>query len=451
MKTVRFLKVIFLLSLAAVSCSKENNVQYPDGHVKLKAILNGNEITKIGDAWDGSEHVGIYMTEAGDFAIVDDISNKEFLVSAGVGNILTAVDAPLAYPADGRDIKFIAYYPYRKSVTDHIYKIDLADSNVADHDLLYARTTETYNQTTADAVPLLFAHQLSRLILNVKVQSVNNSGEMLTQPATGWSASITRHVTAGFNLTTGSLLNSGEATELPLVPVESVAEAIILPGSEGKVMIRHEQSEYEWNTEDIAFESGVQYTYTITLKPASDRVTVKLESTIKDWDKEAHEIDLVGKEEEPETPEPTDDYAGNLDLSRFTLSTSAYSSKVSISGTKYPAIKLGSSSNLANCESQPIGAGRSSLAFYAVSWSEKTGTLKISVKNGGKINDNSYVTIKPHANSGATGTSDYIMTVTPDDYYQFDLTEVTAATTLVFETIDGGNDKRAIFFGVNVQ
>ncbi|MEG0994212.1 MAG: fimbrillin family protein [Bacteroidales bacterium] len=453
MKTVKLLKGFFLLSLTTLSCSQENNTLFPsDGHVTLKAVLNENEITKVGDAWEGTEHVGVYMTGADDFTVVDDISNKEFLVSPGAGNILTAVDAPFAYPADGREVKFIAYYPYSKSVTNLLYKINLADTGVSDHDLLYAKTSDAYNQAMAEAVPLLFIHQLSKLILNVKIQSVNNSGETITQAATGWSAFITRHATADFDLATGDLLNIGTVTTLPMSPIQSVAESIILPGSEGKVIIRHEESEYEWNTENIAFKSGVQYTYTITLTDASERVSVKLESTIKGWDNEVHDIELEEKTDESDTPGASGEYAGNLDLSAFTRGASAYLSTVTISGTKYPAIKLGSTGNFGNCESQPIGAGSSSLAFYAVSWSDKTGALKISVKNGGKINGKSSITVKPLGNAGAAGASaDYVMTVAPADYYQFGLTDVTAATTLTFETIDDGGDKRAIFFGVNVQ
>lgn len=455
----RLMPLLTLFSCCFFSCSNNSTDEInTPGKVYLKAVLADAKSTKIGDSWMGTEHVGVYMTEAANFIEVDEVANRKFSVSAGSGGVLQPVEGEMPYyPSDGTDVKFTAYYPYRADIANNIYPIDLADATVPDHDLLYASTTESYNQQYTDAVSLIFTHQLSKLILKLKIEEGNSKGETTVfAPKAEWSASIVRSTKAQFDLATGQFGNLSDSRALPMMQTEAAAESLILPGQEGKVMITYDGRSYEWKTAGNKFDAGVQYTYTITLKTqAADPVEVKLESTIKEWEKVDGEVVLEEDNTSANLPEDEASYESNLNLPSFQLDASTYHAFVSISDKKYDAIKMGSSSKVGSCKSGVINKSGKQLAFYAIGWNGMAGALKISLNNGGKIDGKASVTIYPKGNAGATGSgttnATYTVSVTNADYYQFALTELTDNSTLTFETVSGANDPRAILFGVNVK
>lgn len=463
MKTTRLLFVFSVFSSFCFSCSNDTSDPADiSGEVRLKALLPDTQATKIGDSWSGTEHIGVYMTESNGFTPFDEVLNRKFGVTAGAGSTMRPVEGEMPfYPEDGRNVNFTAYYPYTSAVSNNIYSINLADNTVSDHDLLYAAPTQSYNRLQTEPVQLTFSHQLSKLILKLKIEKKNGAGEtIVTDPEADWSAAITRSTQAEFDLATGQLKDISVLKALPMSVEGAIAESIILPGQQGKVVITYDGHSYEWKTAGNNFVAGVQYTYTITLKVQSaevpDPVNVKLESTIKDWNKVSGEIELDGEEAETDFPDDETSYASNLDLANFQLTGSAYHSFVSISEKEYRALKLGSTSALGKCNSGVVGADKTTLYFYAVSWTGKTGTLKISVNNGGKIDGKSSVTINPVGNAGATGGGStgaiYAITVANSDYYQYTLSGLTENSTLSFETLlSSPNDPRAIIFGVNVK
>lgn len=462
MKTTRLLFVLSVFSLCSLSCSTDSDDPTDIlGKVHLKALLPDTGATRIGDSWDGTEHIGVYMTESDSFIGVDEVANRKFSVTAGSGSMLQPVEGEMpSYPDDGRNVNFTAYYPYTSAVSNNIYPINLADNTVSDHDLLYAATTESYNRLQTNAVPLMFSHQLSKLILKLKIEKNNGAGETtVIDPEADWSAAITRSTKAGFDLATGQLRDISVSKALPMVQNETAVESIILPGQEGKVIITYDGRPYEWKTGGNKFEAGVQYTYTITLKtPATETpepVNVKLESTIKDWNKVSGEIELEETESDSDLPDDESVYISNLDFSNFELGTSTYHSFVSISEKEYAAIKMGSGTKIGSCKSGIVGASKKQLSFYAIAWTGAKGTLKISVNNGGKIDGKSSVTINPIGNAGATGGGStgavYTIAVADTDYYQYSLSDLTENSTLSFETLSGTNDPRSIIFGVNVK
>lgn len=92
------------------------------------------------------------------------------------------------------------------------------------------------------------------------------------------------------------------------------------------------------------------------------------------------------------------------------------------------------------------------MSFYAVAWKGKKGTIKITVNNGGTIDNAASKTFDLQANNGATGNSPFTMTLESTDFYSVALQGVTSATTLTIETVSGtGLDPRAILTGVNVK
>lgn len=111
--------------------------------------------------------------------------------------------------------------------------------------------------------------------------------------------------------------------------------------------------------------------------------------------------------------------------------------------------KLGTGSKVGTFTSGALGVtGSKKLGFYAVAWKGKSGAaFKITVNGGGSAN---ITTFTLNANDGATGNPPFAsLTSTDDDYYVVQLSDLTEASTITFETTDANNG-RAVVFGVQL-
>ena len=148
------------------------------------------------------------------------------------------------------------------------------------------------------------------------------------------------------------------------------------------------------------------------------------------------------------------DYTSNVSLPTADNSGDAsYKASISIGGGDFSGLKLGTGSKAGTYTTEVLPAtGNVTLSFYAVAWKGKKGTIKITVNNGGTIDNAASKTFDLQANDGATGNSPFTMTLETTDFYSVALQGVTSATTLTIETVSGtGLDPRAILTGVNVK
>lgn len=101
-------------------------------------------------------------------------------------------------------------------------------------------------------------------------------------------------------------------------------------------------------------------------------------------------------------------------------------------GEAASGVKLGTSSAAGYFTSQAVGVtGAKKLSFYAVAWKGKSATIYVRVNNGGSV---STASVDLAANDGATGNPPFTITVTDSDYYTFDLTDLTEASTVTIST-----------------
>lgn len=145
-------------------------------------------------------------------------------------------------------------------------------------------------------------------------------------------------------------------------------------------------------------------------------------------------------------------YTSNVGLPSDDNSPDAsYIHSVSIDGEEYPALKLGTSSKAGTYTTPALAMqGDLTLGMYAMAWKGRECELTITVNNGGSIDGQSSVTISPESNTGVADDPPYVVTVDPaQDYYEFDLSGVTSATTLTFSTVQSA--PRCIVFGLNVN
>lgn len=127
----------------------------------------------------------------------------------------------------------------------------------------------------------------------------------------------------------------------------------------------------------------------------------------------------------------------------WTLGNKGTAAKVSLQGTQYDAIKLGTAS-IAGVATFTVPAGKSKISFYALGWNGVDGKLRLS--GGGASQD---FTVKQ--NAGCNNNSPFTITnLTDSDWYQLSLPgALNEDTTFTFETQSGGT--RAILFGINVE
>lgn len=530
----------FTVAIMLSSCTKDNeNLAQVKDVVQLRASVHSGNYTKVGDQWVGTEKVGLFMIGENDFSIVNNVDNKEYDVA--IGGALTAADKNEAkYPADGSNVRFVAYYPYDKTLTGRVYKVDLRQEK--DHDLLYVEATGNFTKVQESPVNLSFKHKLARLFLTVKKDN---------QIQEGVTAKITRKVTADFDLATGVLSNPAQVSELSMTAGGTGLTALVLPGVEAdsKIVFASGEKQYTWDLSDKELTAGIQYNYTITLKDEEiPLVDAKLESTIEGWIPESGDvnIDQDKKPSVPETVYQTPVFSGTLTQNSaisgakltvnysngngaqvsvttlvggvaangvavadkqvtlasgngsfelpvsgtpshsgkmtFTVSvagkalsmieatvaeqsqqqTPVYSSNlttipagsvISIGGTTYPVVKLGASGSVGSWTSDLIGAAKTKLKFYASAWASKTGVLKISVLNGGLIDGETSKTINLESFVSGTTSPFGVVANRPasGDLRTYDLTGITAGTTIKFESLSGGSDMRAVLLGINVE
>jgi len=174
-------------------------------------------------------------------------------------------------PEDGSAVNFVAYYPYRKTLTSYLYPVDVSDQSSQEAiDLLYSHNTNPY--TKADkSVPFSFSHQLVKLVLNLKPAADDESLQGITVRIQGMKTE------AAFDLTTGQLSikeDSGkdivfktlthtngsvlaEAILLPAAPLSGVKIVFTLPSG----------ATTTWAfTDEMFFDAGNRYTYDVILK-----------------------------------------------------------------------------------------------------------------------------------------------------------------------------------------
>jgi hypothetical protein len=266
----------------------------------------------VGTEWQRGDAIGVFMLERGGTGIADNTSNRKYITAAGNGSFVHANGEAIYYPADGRRVEFIAYYPYAGAIQGFAYPVDVSSqTKQAKIDLMTADRVNVPGGTNG-AVALTFKHRLSRVELEIK-PGANLTGEALE----GLQATITgQRVRGNFDINTNTFSPLGEAVNsisLKMAEDGKSGEGIILPAAaqSGRLLLftlGSKQLKYTIPA-DNEFRPGTRNKYTITLKssaPASSpeeadiSVEEVIDAVIEDWGEGVVE---TGGAEEPE-PEP---------------------------------------------------------------------------------------------------------------------------------------------------
>ncbi|MDR1518143.1 MAG: fimbrillin family protein [Dysgonamonadaceae bacterium] len=287
------MKNFYLLALCALlfpffsSCEGE---LIDTNTASRKALINayvGNTKTRASNnGWTDKDSIGVYMKKAGDALSASSVlADNVKYVTDGTSSFSAADgDEGILFPFDGSKVDFIGYYPYKQSVANFIYLVDLSvQTNQEAIDLLYSNNSSGLN-TKEPFVNLIFAHQLSKIRLNLQAES----GVSLA----GISVKLTNaETTASFDLSSGVLSSSAGAKDIYFSVAEdgSLAEAILLPTtdfSDMDIVLTIGELTYVYPLANSAlissFEKSTQYTYNISLNPAKGEMAVA-DGGITNW------------------------------------------------------------------------------------------------------------------------------------------------------------------------
>jgi hypothetical protein len=299
-KTAIMMAALSLAVLMSCDTGTGENTEQDSGERVAVSFSTGISAARsvgraVGTAWDSDDAIGIFMLENGGAGIADNASNRKYVISdAENGSFDPANEAAtIYYPADGRNVGFIAYYPYASALQGFAYPVDVSDqTSQAKIDLM---TAARVNIQGRQPVELTFKHRLARVELEIK------PGTNLTDASLrGLQAAITgQQVTGSFDINTNTLSPSGagdRSIPLKMAANGKTGQGIILPGEaqagrKFSFTLGSRQFSFTIPAED-AFKTGTKNKYTITLKgsgPSSSPGDVELSvesavsAVIEDW------------------------------------------------------------------------------------------------------------------------------------------------------------------------
>lgn len=294
---LKFLAILLLITgsgLFFASCNSDEDVgqdpslvavQFGSGNIVQTKTTNG------GDNWVLNDPVGIFMIKNGQALnsanIAEGADNIEYKALAddnATSGFTPASSTPIYYPQNGNKVDFIAYYPYKTSLPNYIYPVDVNNqTSPADIDILYAKTANTasggYNKNSG-TVDLQFNHALSKLSFTL----ISGTG---SPNLTGAKIEIANlFTTANMSLADGTVTatNSRQTLIANTATDGLSSSAIVIPqtlsGTKLIVTLADNVSAFEWVFTSAEFEKEKDHQYTITVSKTG--ITVN-SIGITDW------------------------------------------------------------------------------------------------------------------------------------------------------------------------
>ena len=301
----KLLSVVAVAALLFASCSNENEVpEINDGRVNFSSGITLSATTRVitnvsgGSTWETNDEIGIYMVNNGTSEVVENAENIPYKAALRLQETsFNAKETIIYYPVNVPEkVDFRAYYPYKNSIVDWVYPVDVSDQTSLDKiDLMYVQTDnsgEGYDKTSPN-VNLEFSHQLTKIVISVGVPSAVN-GSLESVKIEGMPT------TANFDLKgEEGLTNIDNVLTIELNKREGIDnhyEAILFPIAElnenHKVVFTTTTGEkYIWNmSEQITkMEAGYYYPYSITLT----KHKVGAIGSIKEWESRNQESGIA--------------------------------------------------------------------------------------------------------------------------------------------------------------
>ena len=281
--------------LLLTGCGNNNGVETPgsDGRVALQ--VNGGIETRATDtAWEKGDAIGSYMLKAGTTTLSEGAENRYYFTVDGSSTFAATAGQTIYFPVDGSTVDFRAYHPYRGTLSDGVFALDVSSqTDLPAIDLMSAKvesTPEAPLDKNHPAVAFTFRHLLTKLELNISAGNGISADDLQ-----GLKVEITNQRTAGSYAPHNELL--GVASE----PVKTItmntaadgtlAQAILLPttptdginpviaGRELVFTLKETGEVFRYPLpDDKGFLAGDKNIYNITINRTSLTVTAEVQN-----------------------------------------------------------------------------------------------------------------------------------------------------------------------------
>jgi hypothetical protein len=305
----------YTLILAALmmmaACSTDDYPENPleiGNRLKFYATIGAPQQTRAtGTTWEQGDAIGVYALISGTTlpeGIYHARENIKYTTATADGLFQAASEG--IYFLDPADrIDFVAYYPYRETINNYSFPVNVADqSSPAAIDLLYSNNAVGADESNP-LVNLNFNHMLSQLLFTITPGEGVSSLEGLTVTSGNLLVDGTFDLSSG----TFTLGNTRQPVNLRLVHHDDgsvTASAILPPGQEmgtTPFFFTVNGMTFRFTMNNITLASATQYSYQLNLSTAG-LTALNPNATITDWvegNPGGEPIDLTPDEGE-ETP-----------------------------------------------------------------------------------------------------------------------------------------------------
>lgn len=223
-------KLIIFASLIGIFSACKNEVQDPGNAGDAVSITAQIALSKAsGTTWNANDSIGVYMFDAGTYTPVGLNANVPYLTPAADGNFV-AQSAIIYYPQSGK-VGFLAYYPFQKTVTGLIYKVNVADQTKPGAiDLMLAAKLDSISKTKTK-LTFNFTHKLSYVSLSISAGAGVSEADL-----SGLRVDIQNVPSAAdFNLSTAVLNAKSDSLDIRFQTSANgkISQAILIPGCIG--------------------------------------------------------------------------------------------------------------------------------------------------------------------------------------------------------------------------
>lgn len=271
------LTALLILQACENKIPETTTTESPVNEVTFTSTIDDASASRAYDSqWEAGDKIGVYMAASGTNEPQGE--NIPYITEQNDGFFIAGNDGgALAFPEDGTEVDFTAYYPYDADVTTSYpeYAIDVTDqSRQSAIDLMIANNlTKRSIENLKTGNVLQFRHVLSKLVINISPAQKGIRLTVLDVPAT-----------ATVNLETEAITPMQETADIPMHVNEegTQAEAILIPQDNlsGRLRIKVELDgkSVEETTEITKLEPGIKYTCNFKIKNAG-QVTVDPEAS----------------------------------------------------------------------------------------------------------------------------------------------------------------------------
>ena len=282
---VSIILLAILLLILAYACNDKEDLSAPR---KLKFLARVQDATQVemniragNNYWDYGAEVGLFAKKSGrllsESTVYGGFHNLKLVYSEGC--FLPETDMYVGQHSENNDyIDYIAYYPYKEGSEYYTVPVDVSiQHDTEEIDLLYSDNAKGLNKNAYDAPDLVFSHQLSRLVFDVKMAdgtAMRNTRATIAGMKTKASFSLVNAILTVDDSSDGIIemnttITDGKArVEAVVLPVAIVAGINIQIVANGKIydIVLSEK------TNTTYFGRGMVYNYRVKL--TNDDATV---------------------------------------------------------------------------------------------------------------------------------------------------------------------------------